>query len=230
MKPYYEHAGVRIYNCDCRDWLADVPACFRVDAVITDPPYGVRLGEQKSAFEQRPGHLAKARYASYDDTEENFDAIILPGIIHSLDIATRGLVFMSMRQFRKLPPWDWIGCVFNAAGAGRSNWGFTTHHLCALYGSAPNLAKGCKPTGIISGDLAESNGHNCPKPYEWMTWAVQLASLAGETVLDPFCGSGTTLLAAKNLARKAIGIEIEERYCEIAAKRLAQEVLPLEMI
>jgi DNA modification methylase len=64
--------------------------------------------------------------------------------------------------------------------------------------------------------------HPSPKPLNVMRWI--LGCLPGETVLDPFMGSGTTLRAAKDLGRRAIGIEIEERYCEIAAKRLAQEV------
>jgi site-specific DNA-methyltransferase (adenine-specific) len=94
-----------------------------------------------------------------------------------------------------------------------------------LYGSAPGLEKGAHPTVIKSSAVAETNGHPCPKPLRWMTWLVGLASRPGEKILDPFMGSGTTLRAAKDLARRAIGIELDERYCEIAAKRLAQESL-----
>lgn len=69
--------------------------------------------------------------------------------------------------------------------------------------------------------------HPTTKPLGLVSRFVSLFSEAGETILDPFMGSGTTLRAAKDLGRKAIGIEIEERYCEIAARRLEQEVLAL---
>ncbi len=95
-----------------------------------------------------------------------------------------------------------------------------------LYGVAPDLHLGAKRTTVKGSGRAETElGHPCPKPMPWLTWLVGLTSRPGETVIDPFMGSGTTLRAAKDLGRKAIGIEIEERYCEIAVKRLSQETL-----
>ena len=70
-------------------------------------------------------------------------------------------------------------------------------------------------------------GHPGPRSLKAARWLLSWWSDEGETILDPFMGSGTTLRAAKDLGRKAIGIEIEERYCELAAKRMAQTVMPL---
>jgi hypothetical protein len=75
--------------------------------------------------------------------------------------------------------------------------------------------------------FASSRLHPTQKPVAVMQWC--LGFVSGETILDPFMGSGTTLVACKRLGRLCVGIEIEERYCEIAAKRLAQGALPLEM-
>lgn len=71
--------------------------------------------------------------------------------------------------------------------------------------------------------------HPCAKPLSACRWMIGKASSPGETILDPFAGVGSFLVAAKHMYRSAIGIEIDERYCEIAAKRLAQGALPLEM-
>jgi DNA modification methylase len=86
-------------------------------------------------------------------------------------------------------------------------------------GRAPSVQPGERPR----------NGHPCSRAMKHMEFLVRWWSEPTDTVLDPFCGSGTTLAAAKNLGRRAIGIEIEERYCEIAAKRLSQEVFDFSM-
>jgi hypothetical protein len=209
--------------------MAAAPPCFRLDALITDPPYGVNLGNHYGAQEKRPGRLRKLGYDSYDDTPDNFTAVVVPAIAAAVSITTRGLVFCSGQGLQLLPKYTALGGVFLPAGSGRNVWGFSNFAYAALYGVAPDISKGCRPTGIVSSEICEPSEHPCPKPYGWMTWAVQLASLPDEIVFDPFCGSGMTLQACKNLGRRALGIEISERYCEIAAQRLSQEVLPLEI-
>lgn len=221
MKPYYEHAGITIYHGDCREVLPHVTA----DVLVTDPPYGVSLGSHAGANETRPGYLAKSGYASYDDTDENLRTIVAPAVATALGMCVRGVVFCAGSKIGAFPEGTCIGGVYLPAGCGRTAWGFQNLAVCIFYGSAPGLEKGARPTVIRSSAAAEKNGHPCPKPYPWMTWAVGLASVPTETVIDPFMGSGTTIVAAKNLGRRAIGIDLEERYCEIAAKRLSQEVL-----
>lgn len=222
MQPYYEHGGITIYHGDCREVLPALGA----DVAVTDPPYGVNLGDHGGATDGRKSHvLVKGRYASYEDTPENFDRIIVPAIRQTLGIVERALVFAAGHMLWKLPPADAVGGVFLPAACGRCAWGYNSFAHAALYGKAPDLHLGASPIGIKSTDRASGHGHPCAKPTSWMLWAVSLVSREGELVLDPFMGSGTTLRAAKDLGRRAIGIEIEERYCEIAANRLQQEVL-----
>ena len=222
MTPYYDHAGITIYCADCRDVLPNVAA----DVLITDPPYGVSLGANVGAKDGRKGHvLLKGKYASYDDTPENFRAVVVPAVKMALEMVSRGLVFCAGHMAFDLPRPDAIGGVFLPSATGRCAWGFNSFAHCLLYGAAPDLNLGSHPIGIRSTATVEKNGHPCPKPVEWMRWAVSLAARPTDVVIDCFAGSGTTLVAAKNSGRRAIGIEIDERYCEIAAKRLAQEVM-----
>jgi site-specific DNA-methyltransferase (adenine-specific) len=226
VKPYYDDGkGIVIYHGDCREILPSLKA----DVVVTDPPYGVDLGNHGAVNETRSRFLCKAGYQSYEDTDENLRSVVIPGVIASLDIcAGRGLVFCAGSKIGAFPEPSCVGGIYLPSGCGRTRWGFQNLVLCMFYGTAPDLQNGAQHTVMRSTGHAEPSLHPCPKPLPWMLWAVRLASREGETILDPFMGSGTTLRAAKDLGRKAIGVEIEERYCEIAAKRLAQEVFDFQ--
>lgn len=216
-KPYYEHNGITIYHGDCRDIVPPF------DVLITDSPYGVNIGEHGGASETRPRLLVKQ--GGYLDTPEYFSAVIVPALSAFIAMATRSMVFLCPPSMWQLPPPDAIGGVFIPGAVGRNKWGWSNLIHCLLYGTAPNLNLGAKPTAISKTATAERTGHPTTKPLEWLSWAINLGTTTTETILDPFMGSGTTLRAAKDLGRKAIGVEIEERYCEIAANRLRQEVL-----
>jgi DNA modification methylase len=201
--PYYQDELVTLYHGDSREiteWLT-------ADVMVTDPPYGVSLGSAGVGGTGGKHGLAKGAYATYEDTYENYLEVVVPIITAGVDATTR----------RDLLP----------AGAGRHSWGFKTFLPVLLYGTAPNLQLGAKPNVISSSATAEKNGHPCPKPVEWMRWLIGLTSKPDDTICDPFAGSGTTLRAAKDLGRRAIGVEIDEAYCEVIAKRLAQDCLDL---
>lgn len=229
--PYYDRAGVTLYHGDARDLLPTL----RADVAITDPPYGVGLVTKTSDYRDSPyfdrGASLKAS-TLYDDDPDRVRALIaevMPLIIAATD---RALVFSGPSMLWAYPEPRALGCVFTPNGAGRSPWGFQCCHPVLFYGRDPYLVdgKGGRPNAFRDEQPnREKIDHPCPKPLSWMRWAVGRASREGETVLDPFCGSGTTLVAAKALGRKAIGVELSERYCEVAARRLSQDVLPLEV-
>ena len=99
---------------------------------------------------------------------------------------------------------------------------------CKWYDNSKRIENIIRPGQYgIKKIIPSKDQHPTEKPTELSGHFLRLHSAPDDIVLDPFMGSGTTLRAAKDLGRKAIGIEIEEKYCEIAAKRLAQEVLPL---
>lgn len=230
MTPYYDFDGITIHHGDCRDVL---PTLGAVDLVLTDPPYGVNLTTKTSDYRQSDnfdnGKSLQATTLYSDDPAETRLLIqaVMPVV---LSIAKRAMVFSGVASMWSYPEPRAVGCVFNVNGAGRSSWGFQCMHPILYYGKDPYLedGKGSRPNSLQAiQPNRERIDHPCPKPIDWMRWAVSRASREGELILDPFMGSGTTLVAAKALGRRAIGIEIEERYCEIAAKRLQQSVLPM---
>ena len=223
---YYDKDGIQIFHGDCREVL---PTLEPVDLVLTDPPYGVNLREGIHKGAPRKNYLHKGGYESYEDTLENLREVVIPAVASSLAMSTRAAVFCAQSRISEFPPASALGGVHLPSGCGRTSWGFNNFQPVLLYGISPLIGTGCRPTVLNNATgAAEKNGHPCPKPQKWMRFFVNICSLDGETILDPFMGSGTTLVAAKLLGRKCIGIEIEEKYCEIAAKRLEQKVFQWE--
>jgi len=233
MTPYYDRDGITIYHADCREILPTI-AQGSIDLVLTDPPYGVGLVKKTSDFRDSAnfdnGKSLQATVLYQDDPAiiRELIADVMPDVLR---VGERAMVFCGPQMMWAYPEPRAIGCVFNPNGAGRSPWGFQCMHPILYYGKDPYLqdGKGGRPNSLRDEQPNTENiDHPCPKPIKWMRWAVARASREGESILDPFAGSGTTLVAAKALGRSAIGIELEERYCEIAARRLQQSVLPFE--
>lgn len=207
MKPYYEHNGIVIYHGDCREILPTLPP---VDLVLTDPPYGVGI-----------------EYASYVDTEENWFAL-MNDVIPMLRRVAKMVIFPSCQIkrlgwfYRNHAP-DWIIAWHKGSPGHASAIGFNDWEPLLVYGRTHRLSMH-DFLSVTNNEKMGAYGHPCPKPLRWATWLMSRACPTDGTVIEPFLGSGTTLRAAKDLGRKAIGIDIEEKYCEIAAKRLSQEV------
>jgi DNA modification methylase len=206
IKPYYEEPGITIYHGDCREVLPHLP---KVDLVLTDPPYGLEDWNNRGTN----------KYSPFDSEKETGKWDILP------DKQTIELI---LRAGEKVIIWggnylgDYLGRTkqllvwdkgirdmhFNDCEIA---WCNQFREASRVFNYSPSKNKKQHPT---------------QKPLPLMKWCIKLAKDAG-TILDPFMGSGTTLVAAKQLGRKAIGIEIEKKYCDIAIDRLRQEVLPL---
>lgn len=218
MKPYYQDGAVTIYHGSCREREADG---LTVNAVVTDPPFGI--GWDRATWSDRPADYPELMAWLVAESQRvtqgwNFVFQAMPNVGRFHEWFPDGWrIFAACKNFAQIRPtgvwhsWDPVVFWHNGAPDDRSI----------------DAVKRDYHVGDVAGVFGERVGHPCPKPMDTMRHIVALACQRGGTVYDPFCGSGTTLRAAKDLGRKAIGIEIEERYCEIAAKRCAQEVLSL---
>ena len=211
-----EHIGeATLYLGDCLEIL---PTLGKVDAVVTDPPWGIGLGSGTTGRKR-----GKALYDSdaFDDSEEYVLAICVPAVISALTLANgRGLVTSGVRCMTLYPRPRTVGGFYQPAAVGMSPWGFAGFNPVLFYGKDPRDGKGQSSVMTTLTDRPSDYGHPCAKPDSAMLWMVNKASLEGQTILDPFMGSGTTGVACANLGRKFIGIEIEEKYFDIACKRI----------
>jgi DNA modification methylase len=206
-----------LYLGDCLEIL---PTLGKVDAVVTDPPYGV--GYEGSTTKH--GHNGGS-YASFEDTPEMIAQVCVPAVRAAMALARGGVMTPGRANAHLYDPPRAMSAIFYPSGANAGPWGFVCSQPLFYYGKDPFLARGLgrQPDGFSSTEATDrSVDHPCPKPVKQVQWLVRRASFEGETVLDPFMGSGTTGVACAKLGRKFIGIEIEPRYFDIACKRIEE--------
>lgn len=214
MKPYFTDKGIVIYHGDCREVLPSMPMA---DLLLTDPPYGINY---KHGL-RRGGVALGTDSISIVGDDEPFEPRFM------LDRATKIILWGANHYAERLPStrgwlvWDKRGGVnINDQSDCELAWTNFLTTVRMFYRQWNGAVRGGR-------EQREGRFHVSQKPVELIVWCIGLSKTSG-VILDPFMGSGTTLRAAKDLGRQAIGIEIEERYCEIAAKRLSQEVLDFE--
>ena len=206
FRPYYESGGITIYNADCRQVL---PFLRRFDLLLTDPPYGINASSG----------IGKYGRIKWTEGDKKWDTATPPAWLLDamLEAADKHIVWGG--NYYGLPPsrqyliWD------KGAGFKGRDFAECEQAWCSWDGNAKVYLR----DPLASGDYRDKV-HPTQKPAALMKWCLGLVPEA-KTVLDPFMGSGTTLVAAKLEGRQAVGIEINEEYCESAAKRLAQGTL-----
>lgn len=237
VTPYYQDSHCTIYHGDCLNVLASIETS--VDAVVMDPPYasGTRkeMGKASSGAMLRAGRFADRPIENDQMTTQGFVWLmraIGQGVRPMLPEGGSIVSFIDWRQWPNL-----VGAletcnyrvqgmvVWDKGSIGMGN-GFRRQHelICHASKGVPTVYN--KGVGdVLKYKREEPINHPSPKPEGLMQKLITVVSDEGGVILDPFMGSGSTLRAAKDLGRKSIGIEFEERYCELAANRMSQGVL-----
>lgn len=213
VKPYYESGGIAVYNASFIDVL---PMIKTVDLVLTDPPYGINL--------QSHGHWFRGVSVHGDESQSTGQ--------QAMDLCAQNrwptIAFSSPRR-----PWagDWSqhlvwdkGPALGIGGDRETCWKMSWE-MIQVRGMRPLNGQRDEAVLRYHTEPGKLSLHPCQKPVNLLGYLIQKATAPWMVVLDPFMGSGSTLVADKECGRRAIGVEVEEKYCEIAVRRLAQEVL-----
>lgn len=218
---------VTLYCADCMDVLPTLEA-GSVDAVITDPPYGIGF-----------------KYNSHDDKEDGYGEWLWNIIEISESKCKPGspiFVFQAMSNVRKFTEWfprDWriFAACKNFVQMRPTAMQYSYDPVITWWTVGDKWYEGTASRDYFVANtspssrtgLNDASGHPCPRPLDQMRLFVEQWARPSGTVFDPFMGSGTTGVAAVQLGRKFIGIEIDETYYEIAKKRIQQAMLQIRM-
>ena len=235
IEPYYEQDGITIYHGDAREVLPDIDVAGL--SWLLDPPYSSgglqEAGRVAGSFSNEGNAKARAPIHADNLSTRGYMNLLRECFRYSREAPEIG-VFTDWRMWpNTVDALEYAGwairamVVWDKGGAGMGRPWRSTHELLA-YGMRRSASKDriAREANVMRCNRSGNVSHPTEKPLELVKRIV--ANMEGDGFLDPFMGSGTTLVAAKLEGRKAIGIEIEERYCEIAANRLAQGVLAFE--
>jgi site-specific DNA-methyltransferase (adenine-specific) len=185
--------------------VAAVLGGAHVDAVVTDPPYGVGL-----------------EYRSFEDSIENVEKLI-EGIMPTVLAAPCAAITSGVPAMWSYPRPAWLLAWVHPAGMGSGPWGFTCLNPILVYGRDPYLAKGLgrhPDTLVLDADREDASGHPAIKPAAVWAWLVErMTTKAGQVVLDLFGGAGTTAIACEQLGRRGHLIELDPVYVDVAVRR-----------
>lgn len=216
MSPYYQDNAVTIYHGDCREVLPMLPAHA---AIVSDPPYGMDWDADSTRFSSGARRLGSGvkRKAVHGD-KEPFDPAPFIGYPHC--------VLFGLNHFaQRVPVGTWL--IWTKKPANRYGTFLSDAEIAWMKGGRGIYLREFQWEGLNRAEERGEHFHPTQKPVAIMRWVIEMGGGSDMPIVDPFMGSGTTLRAAKNLGRVSIGIEVDESYCEIAAKRLAQETLDL---
>jgi len=215
MKPYYQDASVTIYHGDCREVLPSLGADL---SIVSDPPYGMKWNADSTRFSGGSRMLlsgVKRKAVANDD--KPFDPSPL--------MAYSSVVLFGANHFpQHLQPGTWL--IWTKKPAARYGSFLSDAEIAWMKGGRGVYVREFQWEGINRAEERGEHFHPTQKPAAIMRWCIEMGG-GTHTVCDPYMGSGSTLVAAKSLGRSVVGIELDEDYCEIAARRCSQETLDL---
>ncbi len=226
MKPYYQDNAVTIYHGDCREI---VPTLGRFDLLLTDPPYAHKHMDGGGFAAVRKFYAGGALDGLNDFDLSEYADMLIGCAPMMVAFCSRDLVpdyaALSRASNRKFDLHVWHKT--NAIPFTANTWKSDLEYIALVWSAKPGW-KQCsqeRHSKAYISALCKDKAHPACKPIPLLTKYIEVFD--AQTILDPFAGSGTTGRAAKDLGRKAVLIEREEKYCEIAARRMGQEVLAL---
>jgi site-specific DNA-methyltransferase (adenine-specific) len=236
VRPYFSDGnGITLYHGAAEEVLPTLES-GSVDLLLTDPPYGVGyVTSWRSRNDPLAVPIAGDRSVNaLRDVLPLIDQLLRPDRHAYLFAAPLriGEVMEAVADFWKIKNvLVWDKGDEGSIGDLRAGYGWNWEPIIYASKGRRDL-NGARPRSIYRYDWHAHRDpvHPTVKPTGLLTWLISKSTQPQERVLDPFAGSGTTLMAAKQLGRSGIGVEVEERYAEIAARRLSQEVLPLEVL